>query len=181
MPSLKYALPAFLKGRCTPEVYLRWLSRKAVAHVKRDRKRGNTEAVRAAYMTAIHAAVVAGGGADFYTGEPLAWEQISTYRNDESKAGRRAYKRQLAMLPTVDHVGDGLGPADFKICALRTNDCKSDLTYRELIAFSRLVLAHHQRGSSADPAEVVDDGIVEAGNIAIEECNLGRVKQIYEV
>jgi hypothetical protein len=132
-------------------------------------------------MIAIHAAVVDGGGTDFYTGEPLAWEQISTYRNDASKSGRRAYKRELAMLPTVDHVGDGLGPADFKICSWRTNDCKNDLTHRELVAFSQLVLAHHQRGSSADSAKVIDNSIGETGNITIEEFNLGRIEQIYEV
>jgi hypothetical protein len=93
-------------------------------------------------MVAIHAAVIAGGGDDFYTGEPLEWERISKYSNEESKARRREYKRELAMLPTVDHVGDGRGPADFQICSWRTNDCKADLTHLELIDFSRLVIAH---------------------------------------
>ena len=35
------------------------------------------------------------------------------------KGNRNALKR--------DHVGDGLGAADFKICAWRTNDAKHDL------------------------------------------------------
>jgi hypothetical protein len=34
-----------------------------------------------------------------------------------SKAKRRHYKAGLALLPPLDHVGDGLGEADFKICA----------------------------------------------------------------
>lgn len=79
------------------------------------------------------------------TGEPLAWEQISKYRNEESRLRRRYYKRELAMLPTVDHVGDGLGAADFRICAWRTNDCKNDLTHDELVAFAKVFIAHHER------------------------------------
>lgn len=142
MPSAKYRFPEFLTGRCDPAAYSRWLDRKARAHVIRDRARGNVTATREAYMLAIHAAVVASGGKDAYTGEPLAWELISTYDNDGSKAGRRAYKRALAALPTVDHVGDGTGPADFVICSWRTNDCKNDLTRDELVAFCRAVLAH---------------------------------------
>lgn len=149
MPSRKYGLPSFLSGRCEPEAYIRWLSRKATAHVKRDRKRGNTTATRAEYMVAIHRSVERGRGVDCYTGEQLAWEKISKYRNEESKARKRAYKRELAMLPTVDHVGDGLGTPDFQICAWRTNDCKNDLTYEELVHFCRLVLSHSSRADNA--------------------------------
>jgi hypothetical protein len=108
---------------------------KAGAHLRRDRKRGNKVATGEAYRVAIHAAVVASNGNDFYTGEPLEWERISTYCNDESKARRREYKRELALLPTVDHVGDGLGDPDFRICSWRTNECKNDLTVDELIEF----------------------------------------------
>lgn len=138
----KYAMPPFLVGCVSQSVYEEWLRRKASAHVKRDRKRGNAAAIREAYRIAIHTAVLASGGNDFYTGESLEWERISTYRNDESKARRREYKRELAMLPTVDHVGDGLGAADFRICAWRTNDCKNDLTADELVAFCRRVIEY---------------------------------------
>src|SRR3954454_21741717 len=79
---------------------------------------------------------------DFYTGEELEGEKISTYRNEESKIGRRAYKRQLGLLPTVDHVGDGLGPADFQICGWRTSDCKNDLSADELLAFCHRVIEY---------------------------------------
>jgi hypothetical protein len=98
-------------------------------------------------MIAIHAAVVDGRGVDFYTGEPLAWEQISKYRNEESKTRRREYKREFFLLPTVDHIDDGLGPAAFRICSWRTNDCKNDLSHAELITFSRSVIAHHERNA----------------------------------
>src|SRR6185436_10738198 len=141
----KYVLPPFLNGRCSRAAYLRWLDRKAVAHVKRDRKRGNMTAIREAYMRAIHVAVLASDGLDGYTGAPLAWESISTYDNEASRNGRRAYKRSLADLPTVDHVGDGTGPAEFVICGWRTNDCKSDLSLDELIAFCRAVILHQEK------------------------------------
>jgi hypothetical protein len=146
----KYALPSFLEGRCTPEGYERWLRAKANAHVRRDRARGNLEALREAYRVAIHAAVIGSRGVDHYTGEPLEWERISTYSNEESGRRRREYKRQFAMLPTVDHVGDGLGAPDFRICAWRTNDCKNDLTADELIAFCRRILDYAQRDSPPD-------------------------------
>ncbi|HYK03193.1 MAG TPA: hypothetical protein VE974_15645 [Thermoanaerobaculia bacterium] len=138
----KYALPAFLDGRCTPAAYEHWLSAKAIAHMRRDRDRGNPTATRASYMVAIHQAVIASNGSDYYTGEPLDWERISTYDNDQSKLRRRAYKRELARLPTVDHVGDGLGAPDFRICGWLTNDCKADLTLPELMEFCRRILDH---------------------------------------
>ena len=47
--------------------------------------------------------------------ELLDWSLISHYDNAESKHGRREYKAKFALLPTIDHVGDGLGTADFKI------------------------------------------------------------------
>jgi hypothetical protein len=144
MNARAYQLPPCLEGRASAQAYLRWLDRKATAHMRRDRKRGNAEATRRAYMRAIHEAVITSGGIDAYTGEVLAWELISTYNNEESKAGRRVYKRSLCSLPTVDHVGDGLGVPDFKICSWRTNDCKNDLSHDELIEFCRAVLQHHE-------------------------------------
>lgn len=138
----KYELPDFLLGRCTQVRYERWLRAKADAHVRRDRKRGNGTAIGEAYRVAIHAAVVASNGSDCYTGEPLEWESISTYCNEESGMRRREYKRELALLPTVDHVGDGLGAPDFRICAWRTNDCKNDLSADELLAFCRRIVAY---------------------------------------
>ena len=46
-------MPAFLNGSVSPEAYERWLGRKAMAHVKRDRRRGNAAATRALYKAAI--------------------------------------------------------------------------------------------------------------------------------
>ena len=139
----KYALPAFLADVVSQETYERWLRRKAQAHVRRDRKRGNTTAIGEGYREAIHSAVIESVGRDAYTGEVLDWSLISQYDNDESKENGRHYKRGFALLPTVDHVGDGTGAANFKICGWRTNDAKNDLEVQEFLSVCESVLKHH--------------------------------------
>ncbi|HEY1938772.1 MAG TPA: hypothetical protein VGJ33_12620 [Candidatus Angelobacter sp.] len=94
---------------------------------------------------AIHCAVVHCGGQDHYTGELLDWSLLGRYSNEESKAQGRHYKAALALLPSVDHVGDGLGEADFKICAWRTNDAKNDVAHEEFVALCRRVVSHFDR------------------------------------
>jgi hypothetical protein len=145
----KYQLPDF--PSVTPPAqadYQRWLHGRAVAHVKRDKKRGNSTATNETYKIAIHAAVIRSGGRDYYTGEPLNWSLVGQYSNEESKAKGRRYKATLALLPSVDHVDDGLGEADFKICAWRTNDAKNDLTHQEFVALCRRVVEHFDRPAS---------------------------------
>lgn len=105
-------------------IYERWLHRKAMAHVKRDRARGNTTATNEEYKLAIHQAVCASKGKDAYTNESLDWSLLSQYDNEQSKNHGRHYKKQFALLPSVDHVRDGAAAADFKICSWRTNDAK---------------------------------------------------------
>lgn len=139
----KYQIPSFLHGQVTHEAYERWLRRKAQAHVKRDRNRGNCTACGEEYRIAIHEAVIACGGRDAYTGEILDWSLISQYDNDMSQAEKRSYKRGFALLPTVDHVDDGTGAANFKICGWRTNDAKNDLDFAEFLAVCRVVLEHN--------------------------------------
>ncbi len=139
----KYVLPSFLSDVVSQDTYERWLRRKAQAHVKRDRRRGNVSASGISYREAIHWAVVESAGRDAYTGEFLDWKLISQYDNDESKENGRHYKKTFALLPTVDHLGDGTGPANFKICGWRTNDAKNDLDHSEFVAVCELVLRHN--------------------------------------
>ena len=137
----KYALPDSLAVIISQSDYEQWLHHRAVAHVKRDRrKRGNSTATNEIYKRATHRAVIAAGEFDAYTGERLDWKLIRKWNNEDSKKGGREYKRRFALLPSVDHVGDGSGPADFKICAWRTNDAKHDMTYDELLGFCEKVL-----------------------------------------
>ena len=139
----KYTLPSFLLGIVNQEAYEHWLRHKAKAHVRRDRKRGNTIAIGGSYRKAIHSAVIESAGLDAYTGEVLDWNLISQYDNDKSKENGRHYKRGFALLPTVDHVGDGMGAANFKICGWRTNDAKNDLELSEFLSVCVAVLKHH--------------------------------------
>jgi hypothetical protein len=139
----KHSMPEFLKGKkVTPEIYERWLGRKAMAHVKRDRNRGHSKASVAQYKEAIHAAVLQSKGFDAYTGEELDWTLLSKYNNEESKAGRHGYKAGFALLPTVDHVSAGATEASFSICSWRTNDAKNDLSLEAFIELCRKVLTH---------------------------------------
>jgi hypothetical protein len=143
-----FDLPPFLDGVVAREAYVRWLQRKAAAHIRRDRMRGNTSGSVSEYKRAIHAAVCASGGRDSYTGEDLDWGLISKYDNEESKQGRREYKARFALLPTVDHLGDGTGPADFQICAWRTNDAKGDLSLEAFVTLcERVVAANKSSGA----------------------------------
>ena len=79
-------------------------------------------------------------GRDAYTNEVLYWNLLSKYNNEDSKKYKREYKKRFALLPSVDHVNDGLGKPKFKICSWRTNDSKNDLRYDESIELCRKVL-----------------------------------------
>ena len=144
----RYPVPAALCIEHT--TYLRWLRRKAAAHLKRDRKRfPERDLTGEKYRTDIHMAVCDHGTHDFYTGEALDWSLVSTYDNDESKAGKTAYKLGFALLPTVDHVFEPDGTWRFVICAWRTNDAKNDMTHAEFIALCQRVVAHHRNQASS--------------------------------
>ena len=142
-----FSLPSCLVGKCSQTDYTHWLYGKAAAHVKRDKKRGNPTCDTNSYRRAIHAAVCAGGDRDAFTGQLLHWNLIRRYNNTESKAGKREYKKQFALLPTVDHLDDGLGLPKFAICGWRTNDCKGDLSVEELAEFCRAFLKQQERPS----------------------------------
>jgi hypothetical protein len=143
----KYELPAFLNGveNINQANYDKWLARKAATHLKRDRLRGNETAKGEEYKLAIHKAVVESFGLDAYTGEKLDWALLGQYNNEQSESEGRAYKHRLGLLPSVDHVRDGIGKADFLICAWRTNDAKNDLPYQEFVDLCRRVIEHHDK------------------------------------
>lgn len=78
---------------------------------------------------------------DLYTGAELHGHLISTYKNEDAKAGR--HKAGLALLPTVDYVNGGTTEASFRICAWRTNDAKNQPFHQGV---------HRARKSSNTPA-----------------------------
>jgi hypothetical protein len=139
----RYPVPADLG--IEHATYIRWLRRKAAAHLIRDRKRfPHLELTGEQFRQDIHKAVCDHGTHDFYTGEELNWQLVSTYDKAASKLGRTAYKLTFALLPTVDHVFEPDGTWRFVICAWRTNDAKNDMSHTEFVALCHRVVAHHQ-------------------------------------
>jgi hypothetical protein len=140
----KYQLTENMSKLVDQAAYERWLHRKASAHIKRDRARGNNTATNVEYKLAIHQAVCDSNGKDAYTDEELDWSLLSKYDNKQSKEHGRHYKKQFSLLPSVDHVGDGKGKADFKICSWRTNDSKNDMSLEEFIDLCKKVVAYNR-------------------------------------
>jgi hypothetical protein len=132
----EYLRPWFLEGKVSQKRYERWLYRKAYTHVRRDGKKGAYKK----YRDAIHRAVKDSEGIDAYTKEPLKWKQLGTFDNEKAKKRRRKYKQSFSMLPTVDHAENRKRPEDFKICAWRTNDAKSDLTYDDFLELCKKII-----------------------------------------
>ena len=129
-------------------VYKRWLQRKAQSLARRDRKylqsqgKNTSTVVVKEYKIAIHDAVCECQGKDAYTGEVLKWDLLSKWNNKDAKKFKRNYKKEFALLPTVDHVVKK-GVAKFKICAWRTNDAKNDLSLNELIEFCKKIIKNN--------------------------------------
>jgi hypothetical protein len=152
----KYIPPEFVTTRVSAAEYRRrWLDRKAQAHCQRDRGRGNLAVTKSSYKQAVHAAVLRSSGRDAYTGEDLDWHLISQSDNDLSKAGGRSFKASFARLSTVDHVGDGLGEADFQICEWAVNDAKSDSSIEVFVELCQRV--SHLRPAPNTPIERTPD------------------------
>ena len=130
----KYTAPAYVLESVEQALYASWLHRKAMAHVKRDRKRWKAEIRVTEYKQAIHEVVLNGNGLDPYTGEKLDWHLIGRFDNESAKGAGSGYKKQFRMLPTVDHLDHKHSKKPmFQICSWEVNDAKSDLTHDEFI------------------------------------------------
>ena len=124
--------------------YSELIQRKAVAVTKRDKRRGGQYTVKQA-IEAIDEAFHRCSGFDPYDGSKLDPELLGTYSNERSKEKGAAYKREMAMLPTIDHVTAEPVP-DFEIVSWQTNDAKGDMPPEEFVAYCRRVVqvADHQ-------------------------------------
>lgn len=114
------------------------IRKKAEAVTRRDKRRGGRYRVKEA-IEAIHQAFHRCNGFDPYDGSKLDAELLGTYSNERSKERGAAYKREMAMLPTVDHV-KAEPVADFEIVSWQTNDAKGDMPPEEFIAYCRRVV-----------------------------------------
>ena len=139
----KYPVPEGLKELIEPDVYHKWLHRKAKSLVKRDRTRGNPDATVESYKEEIQKTLVRDGIADWYTGETLNWNLVSTYDNEESKHDGREVKKKFRLLPTIDHESNGCAPP-FRVCGWAVNDAKNDLSLEDFVALCKRVIAHQQ-------------------------------------
>ncbi|WP_456437788.1 hypothetical protein [Desulfurobacterium sp.] len=136
---VKYYLPFFLEEKnIDEETYRKWLYRKAQNLHRRDRKyfeKKNKEFKwkLADYREAIHKAVCESDGRCFYTGEELAWEQISKFDGNE----------KIKNLPTVDHLRgrDVDSNLDFVITSWTLNDMKNDLNVEDFIKLCEKVVS----------------------------------------
>ena len=113
--------------------YSELIQRKAVAVTRRDKRRGGKYSVKEA-IEAIHQAFHRCNGFDPYDGSKLDPKLLGTYDNNRSKEKGAAYKREMAMLPTIDHVTAKPVP-DFEIVSWQTNDAKGDMSPDEFIAY----------------------------------------------
>jgi len=138
---MNYELPRFLEGVVSQEKYVRWLDRKARAHLNRDRKL-RPDAKYVDYKKAIHKAVVESHGKDAYTGQQLNWRLISKWDNKQAKELGSLYKAKFAELPSVDHVSSRRGASEFAICSWRTNDAKNDMTVQEFVSLCKKIVNH---------------------------------------
>jgi hypothetical protein len=94
----------------------------------------------------MNGAVEAGGLLDPYTGDRLAWEQISTWDPKKAK-NNPEYEKQFYFMPTIDHIdpyGDTLA---FEVCSWQVNSCKSFLNPQEFIGLCDTVVNHGQTES----------------------------------
>ena len=129
------------------EDYRKMLQRKAVAVTRRDKRRDGKYSVKEA-IEAIHQAFHRCNGFDPYDGSKLDPKLLGTYDNNRSKEKGAAYKREMAMLPTIDHVTAKPVP-DFEIVSWQTNDAKGDMPPEEFIAYCRRVVqVADQQGSN---------------------------------
>ena len=134
----KFPLPPCLQGivGLTEEAYRHWLKSKALAHVRRDKdpRRKHKAVTAGAYKKRIYAAVVESQGRDYFTGQPLQWNLVSKWNNEDAQRGGAAYRKEFWDLPSVDHDGDA-----FRICSWRMNDSKNDQTIAEFLELADAV------------------------------------------
>ena len=130
---MSWSAPAWV-GKSDKE-YSELIQRKAVAVTRRDKKRGGEYSVKEA-IEAIDQAFHRCTGFDPYDGSKLNPKLLGEYDN---KAKGAAYKKEMAILPTIDHV-KAEPVADFEIVSWQTNDAKGDMPPDEFIAYCRRVV-----------------------------------------
>jgi hypothetical protein len=96
----------------------------------------------AKYRKAMYNAVLKCGLLDPFTGDPLAWDRISTWKPTKNMDMLDYFKNGFTMLPTVDHADPDAKELDFEICSWLINGCKNNFTPDEFIGICRNVVEY---------------------------------------
>lgn len=132
--------PRFVrKGGLLCSAYAAWLKRETNRLRERDRD-WLTRPKEAAYIAALHKAVVESKGCDFYTGTPLQWRLLARPRRRTT--GRRGHVSE-GRRPSVDHV-HGIHSLQFRMCEANVNAAKGPLTDRQFLRLCKAVTDHHE-------------------------------------
>jgi hypothetical protein len=148
---VRYVLPSFLEGICTPEKFRHWIDKKAKVLFQRDKKKGRSSALngtKESYKQTIYAAVIAAGLCDPYTGEKMDWAIIGTWDPVGKNYDPGTFKKKYSLLPTVDHTNPDKDTLEFEICSWIVNSCKNDMNRDEFLAFCKKVAAYRSPGQS---------------------------------
>ena len=143
MGKREYKMPKFLQEFIKEQkLYEKWLYRRAASQFLRDEKyyKKNDKSLnstRAIYREKIHQAVIKSNGKDFYTGEELNWNKISTF-------GKKNGYKKIPDLPTVEHINRQKlnNKVEFVICSWEVNDMKNDLSYADFRELCKKVLEY---------------------------------------
>jgi len=143
----KYDLPPFLAGILSVSAYDKWLNCKADSLRTRDVKLKRPfpqSCSKAVYKQKIHAAILANGEKDPYTGDTLRWDLVATVDSTAEarlSAGLASdiFDKDFFLLPTVDHCDPYAAELSFEICAWIVNSSKTLLNPQEYVDLCRKV------------------------------------------
>ena len=147
---LRYLIPAALKAVFTQTHYCRWLRKKGLSVMTRDRKmkRPCTLGMTISdYERKIHAAACRNALIDPFTGETLAWELVGQYDPKQAKKEWGYFKR-FWLLPSVDHINPDSDILEFEICAWLVNLCKGEMTPDEFTALCGKIVSWKNKPAS---------------------------------
>jgi hypothetical protein len=143
----KYPLPPYLSGVLSVSTYDKWLNCKADSLRTRDlrlKRPFPKTCSKAVYKQKIHAAILASGGKDPYTGDALRWGLVRAWNNKKEallRLGPAAdvFSKDYFLMPTVDHCDPYAGELNFEICSWIVNSSKTLMNPQEYVGLCRKV------------------------------------------
>ncbi len=145
--SYKYPLPPLLSGVFSVSAYDKWLNCKADSLRTRDIRLKRSFPVscsKAVYKQKIHAAILASGGKDPYTGDTLRYDLLATWDNKKEALfalgpSADVFNKEYFLMPTVDHCDPYADELNFEICSWIVNSSKTLMNPQEYVDLCRKV------------------------------------------